>query len=272
MTTTREEDGWLLVEPGPAPADARRVLLMPGLLCTDLIYAEMLADPDNAAAGVQLVAADPPGFKGQPVPPGFDFRVESYAELVEQHAQRGGYELLVGHSFFGNVLIEVAARGRFDGKLMLISPSLYRKAEPNDTRTLDKLSRIPLVSELTWRATYALLRPVFKPYFTAESRDRLDAVVAEARRTPRAVCRELLLSLFDHLDAHGDLTARLAATSVPVWYLRGVEDNICFPAEIRQQLDRAAAVEIKDIAGSRHFAMLDQPRQVNALIRELLAS
>ena len=192
MNKTRTRDGWLLVE-HPVTRPKARVLLLPGLLCTDLIFADMLDDPAMEQAGVELVAGNPPGFKGQLAPAGFDFRVESYAQMVEELARAEGFDLLVGHSYFGNVLIEVAARGSYSGKLLLISPSLYRLAEPNDTRTLDSMSRKPILSGLTWFATYLLLKSIFKPYFTEERRDRLEAVVAEAKKTPRATCRRYSL-------------------------------------------------------------------------------
>jgi pimeloyl-ACP methyl ester carboxylesterase len=143
-------------------------------------------------------------------------------------------------------------------------------AEPNDTRTLDSMSRKPILSGLTWFATYLMLKSIFKPYFTVERRDRLDAVVAEAKKTSRAVCRRLLLSLFDYLDQHGDLSERLTTTKVPVSYLRGEQDNIGFRDEARAILARCPRVAVKDLAGSRHFAMIDQPQQVNAIILEML--
>ena len=88
MNSTRTRDGWLLVE-HPVTQPRARVLLLPGLLCTDLIFADMLDDPAMEQAGVQLVAGNPPGFKGQPASPGFDFRVETYAQMVEDLARLG---------------------------------------------------------------------------------------------------------------------------------------------------------------------------------------
>jgi pimeloyl-ACP methyl ester carboxylesterase len=246
------------------------VLLLPGLLCTDLIFRDMLEDPAMARAGIRMLAGNPPGFKGQPVPPDFGFQVESYAALVEEICASEKVDVLVGHSYFGNVAIEVGARGKYRNGIMLISPSLFRMAEPNDTRTLDSMSRKPVLSGLTWWATWLMLKSIFKPYFTTEAAGRLDDVVADAKRTPRPIARRLLLSLFDYIDRHGDLTKRVLAAPGAVWYVRGQQDNIGFTDEQRRTLEGGDRVKVVDIEGSRHFAMLDKPLEVNRLIREML--
>ena len=247
-----------------------KVLFLPGLLCTDLIFSEMLADPALDEAAIMRAAGNPPGFKGQAVPSGFDYSIEAYAEMVEALAAEQGYDLLVGHSFFGNVLIEVAARQNYRGKLMLISPSLSRMAEGSDTRSLDSMSRKPVLSNMMWWLSYLMLKSLFKPYFTEEKQDLLAAVVADARKTPRAGARMLLLSLFNHLDKYEHLTRRLRTTKVPVLYVRGQEDNIGFSDEDRLVLEANPLIRIRDIPQSRHFAMMDKPHEVNALIIEML--
>lgn len=269
MTATKSVQGWQLVEGGD-PNGTKTALLLPGLLCTDLIYRSMLEDPHMKTSGVRLLAGDPPGFKGLPVPPGFDYRVESYADLVERLCKAQGVDLVVGHSYFGNVAIEVGARKSFTGPLMLISPSLYRMAEPNDTRTLDAMSRKPVLSAVTWWATWLMLRSLFKPYFATEASDRLDAVVADAKRTPKPVARQLLLSLFNYIDFHTDLAPRVLLAPQDVWYVRGKQDNIGFGETQRRLLTTHAKVKVVDVEGSRHFVMLDKPQEVNRLILELL--
>ena len=145
-------------------------------------------------------------------------------------------------------------------------------AEPNDTRTLDTASRIPLLSGLTWWVTYLMLKGIFKPYFTEERQDRLDAVVADAKKTPRSVCRRLVMAMFDHINKHTDLTPRLTSTKTPVYYVRGDQDNIGFTDDQRSALNACDSTTVKDIEGSRHFAMMDKPSEVNQLILALLRS
>ncbi len=269
MTITEKRDGWLIVA-NEAPTVRYRVLLLPGLLCTDLIFADMLADPAMAQAGILMMAGNPPGFKGQPAPPEFDYGVPAYAGMVEKFALAQKCDLIVGHSFFGNVLIEMLPTTSFQGKIMLLSPSLYRLAEPNDTRTLDSYSRKPLLSGTVWWVTYLMLKSIFKPYFTAEKHDRLDGVVADAKKTPRPVCRQLIMSLFNQIDGHKDLSPLVASSKLPLWYVRGTEDNIGFSDDVRQAVTAGPKVKLIDISGSRHFVMLDKPLDVNRLIASAL--
>jgi pimeloyl-ACP methyl ester carboxylesterase len=256
---TREQGGWMLLET-PGGGSARRVLLLPGLMGSDLVFGSLLADPALAAAGYRLVAGNPPGFKGLPVNRDFDFSIESYAALVEELAATEGFDVLVGHSYFANVLIEVAARGGYRGKLVLISPSLDRAAEAKDLRDLDRYSRNPVLRAPIWWLTYLMMKSVFKPYFSDPV--LLSEITAAAKLIPATVARRTLIGFFDHLDKHGDLAARLATTRIPVRYLRGREDDIGFTAEHRATLATNPLVEIHEIPGARHFAMCDQPAAV----------
>ncbi len=256
---TREQDGWLLVE-RPNRRAGRHVLLLPGLMGCDLVFASLLDDPALAAAGYRLVAGNPPGFKGLPTNRDFDFSIGSYARIVEELAAVEGYDLLVGHSYFANVLIEIAARGNYRGKLVLISPSLDRAAEAKDLRDLDRFSRNRLLSAPVWWLTYLMMKSIFKPYFSDPL--LLSEVTAAARLIPATVARRTLIGFFDHLDEHGDLAARLATTRIPVRYLRGREDDIGFTAGQRSTLSMNPLVEIHEIPEARHFAMCDQPAAV----------
>lgn len=263
MSITHECGGWQLVG-GPAEGATRRVLLLPGLMGCDVVFAQLLAEPALAAAGVHAIAGNPPGFKGLPVARDFDFSIESYAALVEEIAAAERFDVLVGHSYFANVLIEVAARGAYTGKLVLISPSLSRDAEAKDLRDLDRFSRNRVLSAPVWCVTYLMLASVFKPYFS--DKHLLADVTAGGKLIPRAVARRVLLGFFDHLDRHGDLAARLTSTRVPVRYLRGSDDDIGFTDTHRETLGRHAHIEVHEIPGARHFAMCDQPAAVAAHI------
>jgi pimeloyl-ACP methyl ester carboxylesterase len=256
---TREQAGWMLVE-NPVEDATRRVLLLPGLMGCDLVFASLLAEPAVAAAGIHAVAGNPPGFKGLPAARDFDFTVESYAALVESLAAAEGFDVLVGHSYFANVLIEVAARGSFGGKLILISPSLDRASEAKDLRDLDRYSRNPILRAPIWWLTYLMMKSVFKPYFRDPT--LLADVTAAAKLIPATVARRTLMGFFDHLDRHGDLAVRLAGTKVPVRYLRGAQDDIGFTAAHRATLAANPLIEIHEIPDARHFAMCDQPAAV----------
>lgn len=257
---TRECAGWQLVE-GPSSTTAvHKVLLLPGLMGSDVVFAQLLAEPALAAASIRALAGNPPGFKGLPAPRDFEFTIEGYAELVENLAAAEDVGVILGHSYFANVLIEVAARGRYAGKLVLISPSLSRAAEAKDLRDLDRYSRNAVLRAPIWWLTYVMMKSVFKPYF--QDPTMLAEVTAAARLIPANVARRTLLGFFDHLDRHGDLAARLATTRVPVRYLRGDGDDIGFSADQRATLARNPLIAVHEIPGARHFAMCDQPAAV----------
>jgi hypothetical protein len=153
----RELDGWRLLESTPELA-RRRVLLLPGLFCTRRFFADLIARRELEETGVQMVAADPPGFAGLPALPDFDYSVPSYAKLVEALAEAESFDLVIGHSYFANVAIEVSGRGNYDGVLMLLSPCLRADNEEKDLRQLASLGNVPGVGSLAWLTVNPMLK------------------------------------------------------------------------------------------------------------------
>ncbi|MDH4220283.1 MAG: alpha/beta hydrolase [Candidatus Aminicenantes bacterium] len=267
MSTTRSCNGWLLIEER-SEAPKFRVLALPGLMGSDVVFSKLMAEPSLAEAAVHIIAGNPPGFKGLPVPHDFDFSIESYAAIVESLAEAENIDLILGHSFAGNVLIEVAGRGRYKRRLMIISPSLEREAETKDLKNLDSMSRKPLIRGLFLWLTYLMMKSAFTSYFDDE--ELLAAVVADAKKIPRSIARKVLMGYFDHIDKHGNLAERLATTQVPVYYLRGDQDDIKLTDENRARLEAYDRVKVFDIPGARHFAMTDNPAEVAKLIIQML--
>ncbi len=275
MTTTqrgplrrREEAGWAVIENEPA-LTTHRVLMLPGLFCTAEFYTAMLADPALTAAGVLAMAADPPGFAGRPVPAGFDYTIDSYAEMVEGFAARESVDLVVGHSYFANVGIEIAARGTYGGKLLLLSPSFSRADEEHDLISLDEASRTPVVGTLVWLGINPTLKKGMRDRLPSE---RFNELFREMKRNPHAANRRLVTGFFDHIGRHGDLATRLAGTNTTVWVGRGDRDEIGFTPEEQAVIDAAPHVTLKTIPGAAHFSITDTPHEVVQLILDLLAS
>ncbi|MBI4405908.1 MAG: alpha/beta hydrolase [Deltaproteobacteria bacterium] len=265
----REEDGWLVVS-NRVPEVKYTCLLLPGLLCTDLIFHSLLKDPQMIQDGILLEAANPPGFKGQPLPPDFRAGIKEYATLVENFLAKRKYDLVVGHSFFGNVLIEISRRANYKGTLVLISPSLQRSAEPTDTRLLDWLSRKPILRNLAWSFSYKMLRSLFKPYFVEASIRQLEAVVTDAKLTPSSVAGMQLMGFFNYLGKYPDLSTLLSNVQGQIWYVRGENDNIILTEQNRNQLAQNRHIKLVDIPGSRHFVMLEKPKELGLLFRQML--
>jgi pimeloyl-ACP methyl ester carboxylesterase len=115
---------WELREAGPPDAE-QTVLLLPGGMCSAGSYAEVRAEP--ALADLRLVAATLPGHAGAPPT---DYRVENYARLTAELADKIGADVAVGFSMGASVAAEMRATGRFTGPTVLLGVSLSAKDEP----------------------------------------------------------------------------------------------------------------------------------------------
>ncbi|MEU8005501.1 alpha/beta hydrolase [Catellatospora sp. NPDC049111] len=263
----REQDGWAIISNQPATV-RHRVLMLPGLFCTAEFYTAMLADPVLAEAGVLAMAADPPGFAGRPVPSGFDYSIERYADLVEEFAAREAVDVIVGHSYFANVGIEIAARGDYPGRLLLLSPSFSRDDEEHDLIALDEAGHVPVVGTLVWLGINPTLKKGMRDRLPS---DRFNELFAQMKRNPHAANRRLVAGFFDNLRRHGDLASRLAGTGNTVWVGRGDRDEVGFTTEEQAAITAATHVTLKTIPGAAHFSITDTPHEVVELVLALVA-
>jgi pimeloyl-ACP methyl ester carboxylesterase len=257
-----DHDGWTFSEAGDGDTT---VLLLPGALCTAVFYSDVLADPALSGSGVRFVAATPPGFGANPAPPGFDMSVSSYADLLEAEASRWGCAALVGHSYFANVLIEIAARGRFGGPLVLLSPCFSREDEEKDFRQLSTIARVPGLGALVFRIAPRTLSGSMKGRFPEERHDEL---VGEMKRglADGSLAREFIKRYFDSLDEPGSLAERLASSGAQAWVVRGDADEVGLTASEAATLEAAPSVTMVSIPAARHFSMTDQPAAVTRVI------
>jgi len=261
--------GWFFVENHPQK-EKYQVLLLPGLFCTDVIFTDMLNDPIMENAGIHLVAADPPGFKGLSLGDDFEISIKNYAILLEELIQKENYDLIVGHSFFANVAIEIGARNNYAGKLMLLSPSLYSGAEPFDVRLLDSMTRVPRVGYVSMKITYQMLDTISEPYFAQENQGKVNLFVKEAKKTHQDITQKQLNAFFDHIQTYENLTDRLLTADNQIFYVIGTKDNIEFSDVDRKKMSRNKNITIKDIENGKHFLMVDYPKTINTLIAEFL--
>jgi pimeloyl-ACP methyl ester carboxylesterase len=262
MDANTDTGGWTFRERGAADA-GQTVLLLPGAICTAAFYDDVLAEPGFEEAGVRLVAATPPGFGGNPVEQGFGMRVEEYAGIVEDRAGELGCDAIAGHSYFANVLISVAERGRFRGPLILLSPCFSREDEEKDVRQVASLARVPGLGALVFRLAGRTFSSSMKGRFPEARHDEL---VREMRKTDPRAMRRLIIRYFEHLDEPGSLAERLAASGAPAWVVRGEEDEIGLTVEEAATLDAAPNVRVVAIEGARHFSMTDRPAAVSRTI------
>lgn len=254
----RQSGAFQLFERG---SGEKRVLLLPGGFCTARSYIDVVEPLE--AAGLTVLAANPPGFATNQPPPGFTYATTEYAELIEELAEVEQLDLLVGHSLSANILIEVAARGNYTGPVVLLGPCLRVKNEYRGVRVLRRLEFAPPLARRAYRSMSAdfhrsmagLIRP-----------DRLDLIVNDMQRTPPEQNRAVINGYFDHLEKYGTLAARLADATGEIHYVRGDAESVGFDRDDIRRIVAQENIETHTIENSDHFTMLDNPAAVVELI------
>jgi pimeloyl-ACP methyl ester carboxylesterase len=264
MFAERRQDGWSLLESGPREAD-HTVLLLPGALCTATFYEDALAEPSLAETPIRFVAATPPGFGRNPPPD--DPSVEGYAALVGNIAAELGCNVLVGHSYFANVAIELAATGGFSGRLVLLSPCFSSQDEERDVRMLSRLARVPGLGRMVFALAPMTLSSSMKGRFPET---RHDDLVAEMKTSDMGVMRRIVPPYFEHMDRHGSLVSRLCKSGVQAWVVRGDRDEIGLSDEERRGLEACPSVTMVTVPDAAHFIMTDRPDRTAELLVEVV--
>ncbi len=253
---------WQVFRRGPQESD-HRALLLPGGFCTALTYIDVVAEPTLTEARIETWAANPPGFGQNAAPDRFGYATTDYADLIEEFAQAEALDTLVGHSLSANVLIEVAARNNYSGKIILLDPCLRYRNEYRGVRLLRRAEMIPPLARRLYvaagknvrRSMQGLVRP-----------DRLDMIVDDMQRVPPEENRAVINGYFDHLETYGSLAKRLADARGDVHFVRGDAESIGFDREDIQSVVAQENVVTHTITGSDHMTMLDNPPEVAALI------
>ncbi|MEV7414644.1 alpha/beta hydrolase [Streptomyces sp. NPDC089919] len=250
---------------GP-PDAAHRALLLPGGLCSAEFYADVMARPEPAAAGLGTVAVTLPGF-GRTTPPA-DLSMENYARLMGEVAAAERCDVLVGHSMGANAAIEMAALGVFTGPLVLLSPTFCRADEAAFLGVLDRVGRVPGLGPLAWAA---MLRAV--PRATAKElvkagvpAGRAAVLAADLGNNDPGFCRRVVRHYYDYLDRHRSLVPRLRDTGARTWVVRGAHDEIGLTDEEHRALSAAPHITLATVPHAGHMLLVEQPAQVAALI------
>jgi pimeloyl-ACP methyl ester carboxylesterase len=261
MITEREYAEWVVRESGPTDADDT-VLLLAGSMCSAAFYDDVMADDAPGEASLRLVACTLPGFAG--TTPSSDPSIEGYAALASELAADLGCTAVVGHSLGANVAIEMAASGGFGGPLLLLSPCFSREDESTFIRALDRSST--LLGPWPYAAALKALRPAMKGALPAH---RLDALVADMKRTDPRFARKQTRSYLQHLDRHGSLVPRLCGSGSRVTMVYGEHDDVSLTEEERHGLEDCDRVRLETIPGAGHFTLTQEPGRVAELIRQL---
>ena len=145
--------------------------------------------------GATFLAPDLPGFGVQPVPPGFNYSVQAYADWIAAYIQQQQVTdfTLIGHSMSGKMALALAARQPLGlRRLVLLSPS------PPAGEPMSEADRM------------ASLAAYGKP--------------EEAEKTFRKItCQPLSAALRAHVIADNLRSTEAAWTT---WLLKGARENI----------------------------------------------
>ena len=249
---------WPLRELRPAGGRGT-ALLLPGALASDVFFEDVAAAP--AVEGIRLVATTLPGYAGTPPPA--DDSVEASAAAACELAERLGANVVAGHSFGAVVAIEMAASGRYDGALVLISPSFSRRDESIVPRVLDRLSTV------LGHLPYALvLKLIGRMLGGAVPPDRVGPLAAELRRNDPRFVRRNTRTFLRYLDRHGSLVHRLCASGLPTWVVFGAEDDVKLQRDERSALEACPHVTLVTIPDTGHFSLNTHPARIGELIAE----
>ncbi|MFE2543431.1 alpha/beta fold hydrolase [Actinacidiphila glaucinigra] len=260
MSTDSGRAGWDIRTTGPHDA-ARRALLLPGALCTAEFYADVMAEPAPADAGLGLVAVTLPGHGRSPAPE--DLSIGNYARLMGRLAADTGCDLVVGHSLGANIAIEMAALGEFSGPLVLLSPVFSRGDEARELALLDRLAHVPVLGTAAWTVALRTLPRNVRDSLPPGRRDTLASIMGD---NDPAFCRAALRQYFAHLDEHGSLVNRLCASGARAVVVRGTADDIGLTDGERHDLGTCPTLTLVTVPRAGHGVLFEQPRRVAEII------
>jgi pimeloyl-ACP methyl ester carboxylesterase len=257
-------DGWEVREHGPRDA-SHSALCLPGALCSEEFFADVLAQPSLAEAGVRLVTTTLPGYGGST--PTADHGIEGYAAGATSLAEKLACDAVVGHSVGANVAIEMAGSGAFLEPLVLLSPSFSRPDEAVFLRVMDRVAR--LLGKLPYAAMLKVIGPAMKGEIPEA---RFETLVGEMQKNDPAFVRSQLRLYFEYLERHGSVAPRLCDSGVRALVVYGEDKGeVGITDEEQSLLEACATTTVEMIPGASHMTLLQQPARIAALIAETIS-
>ena len=169
---------------------------------------------------------------------------------------------LVGHSFGGLVAASAAcARPDLWASLTMLCSGPGALSGRRAEQALEAADLVEAAGlEAAWRAK---LRDLEERGVAPAAPD----VEEWLRRRFFANSVESLAAMSRHLGSADDLTESLASLEVPVWVVRGADDD-AWPHEVQDRLAAALGSEVVVIPGAGHSPAVEQPEEIrDALVR-----
>jgi pimeloyl-ACP methyl ester carboxylesterase len=248
---------------GGAENPRYRVLCLPGGLATAAFYDDLLATPALTTGGVRAFATTLPGFGGVQFPAGFDASVEAHAAFAGNLASELECDAVVGHSFGGNVAIEMAAGGHFDGPVILLAPTFSPEDEMKGLETFNRICYVPGLRALVTALVFKSFPKMLEGNVPAESVDRLAAEMASSNRSD---IRTNLRRSYQHLYKYGTLAGRLCRSGVQAEVVFGEDDEVGLTPAERSALESCPTTRLHFVPDCGHMLPNQKPDWVAELI------
>lgn len=215
------------------------------------------AQVEHLARRHRVLALDLPGH-GESALPEAGFGVRDFAEDVVGLCEEAGAgpAVLCGHSIGGTIALDVAVRHPALVKGVVLLDGVILFPEPVRARTLTAL--VPELEGPGWLdALRRYFDPTFGPYDSPALKARIFEEMARMpRQVPAALMRDLMSS---------DYAADVSTATCPLLYVHAKA-----PADLERLRRLRPDALIGCVVGSGHWAALQVPDQVNAMLDRFL--
>ena len=253
---------WEIIESGPDDAQ-KKVLLLPGGMCSARSFAEVMAEP--ALAKTRLIAVTLPGHAGAPRPE--DFSTENYARITAELARSAGIDVVVGFSMGAMVAYEMVVSGAFTGPVVLLAPSLSPPDEPAFFRAIIRLGSVlgTLPAALLKKGAASMVKKAPVPPA------RQAELAADFARGNTSDMREGLSAYLRWLRRDDDPARRLCEAGVPAWVVHAEKGDGGLTKHERATLESCPHVRVLTIPGHVFFLPNEVPGRIAEVTVEALA-
>jgi pimeloyl-ACP methyl ester carboxylesterase len=248
------------IDAGTAISPALPIVFVHGWCCDHTFFAPQIS---HFAGTHRVIAVDLRGH-GKSDAPKQDYTTAGFADDVAWQCRQLGLEkpVIIGHSMGGNVALEFAARHpesltaiMMIDSLIFPPPSFIESLAPlgEALRTTDYLS--------------ALQAAASGLFIESDDPARKEALLKECAKTPQHV----IASAFVHNVIAYDTSPAAKACKVPVAYIAAPVPLVDVGRDLDRFKEACPQLLTARIIGAGHFAQLEVPDQINAMIERFLA-
>lgn len=228
------------------------VFLLHGAYGSKTYYKDVIASLVDE--GFRVVAWDAPGYGLSPLPSEYSIEVLAEACATLVRAVGGKTNILLGHSM-GGIVAPLAAKklgNVLSGLVISATVGSFSNKTPEEQETFLKERVEPLSQgENLSDAAEPVIRSMFAP---GSSGERVERVVAEARRTPGKTFVSAIRAIVEY-----DGSAAIDAIAIPTLVIAGQYDSVGTPAGMKALAENIEGAEYVEVADAGHYAWAERP-------------